>query len=159
MPVLASLQLASRADAHGIACLSRDQIEQGLRWSWTPARVLRSIEERDACVLVARSEGAGDSGVAGFAILHFGEKRAHLNLLAVAPAWRRHGIGRRLIDWLTVTAEVAGIRRIELELREANTSARAFYEALGFKVGGVKARYYDGREAALSMWRSLGPTS
>src|SRR5262245_36055618 len=38
-----SLQLARPADATSIAKLSRDLIENGLQWRWTPRRVAASI--------------------------------------------------------------------------------------------------------------------
>ena len=64
-----TFELAAEADALGIARMSRDLIETGLGWSWTAARVLRSIREPEALVLVAR-EGAR---IIGFAIMDFGD--------------------------------------------------------------------------------------
>ena len=82
MSELATLSLAHYPDALEIAEMSRDLIEHGLAWSWTPARVRRAILGRDSCVLVARRERK----IAGFAIMHFGDEVAHLNLLAVASS-------------------------------------------------------------------------
>ena len=48
------VQLATLADAAQIAAISRDQIEQGLGWSWNVARVQRSIRDPDANVAVVR---------------------------------------------------------------------------------------------------------
>ena len=48
-----TLRLATRDDAQLIARLSRDRIEQGLGWSWTTPRVLRSIRDRETNVVVA----------------------------------------------------------------------------------------------------------
>lgn len=151
MSELDTLGLARRADAQSIAVMSRDLIEQGLGWSWTPSRVLRSICGRDSQVVVARRDG----DIAAFAIMHFGEEIAHLNLLAVAAEHRRQGLGRRLIEWLTTTALTAGVFRIELELRATNEVARAFYQRLGFAAQGLVPRYYQGVEAALRMARWL----
>jgi ribosomal-protein-alanine N-acetyltransferase len=131
--------------------MSRDLIEQGLTWSWTPARVQHSISGSDSSVVVARR----DRRIAAFAIMHFGDDTAHLNLLAVAPDYRRQGLGRQLLDWLTATAIEAGVFRINLELRTQNEPARAFYESLGFDRVGVVQGYYQGREAALRMSRRL----
>ena len=130
MSELALLTLARSSDALEIAEMSRDLIEYGLAWSWTPARVLRSISGRDSSVVLARRHPR----IAAFAIMHFGDETAHLNLLAVAPGHRREGLGSRLIEWLTVTAIEAGVFRIDLELRAPNQPARAFYEHLGFEV-------------------------
>jgi ribosomal protein S18 acetylase RimI-like enzyme len=161
LPELSTLALAKPADAREIAEMSRDLIEQGLTWSWTPARVQHFVTGADSSVVVARRErgkAAHSSAprIAAFAIMHFGDEVAHLNLLAVAPEHRRQGLARQLMDWLSLTALEAGVFRINLELRTQNGEARAFYENLGFGVTGIIQNYYQGREAALRMSRRLG---
>jgi [ribosomal protein S18]-alanine N-acetyltransferase len=151
MSELAYLGLARSSDARQIAEMSRDLIEQGLTWSWTPARVQHFITGADSSVIVARRE----RHVAAFAIMHFGDDVAHLNLLAVAPEHRRQGLGSQLMDWLITTAIEAGVFRINLEVRTQNDAARSFYERLGFAQLGVVQGYYQGREAALRMSRRL----
>jgi ribosomal-protein-alanine N-acetyltransferase len=151
MSELATLGLARMTDALEIAEMSRDLVEQGLTWSWTPARVQHFISGPESSVVVARR----DRQIAAFAIMHFGDEVAHLNLLAVAPEHRRQGLGRQLMGWLTTTAIEAGVFRINLELRVRNESARMFYEGLGFDQMGVVQGYYQGREAALRMSRRL----
>ena len=140
-------QLAAEADALGIARMSRDLIETGLGWSWTAARVLRSIRDPEALVLVAR-EGRR---IIGFAIMDFGEDVSHLALLAVDPSHRRRGIGRNLFDWLKQSALTAGIAVVKLELRANNLEAQHFYRCLGFEEVGWTVGYYRRRETALRM--------
>jgi ribosomal-protein-alanine N-acetyltransferase len=152
MSELAVLCLAREEHAREIAEMSRDLIEHGLDWSWTPMRVLRSIRSKDSCVLIAKREDR----IAAFAIMHYGEEAAHLNLLAVTADQRRCGLGRRLVDWLCSTAVEAGVFRIDLELRADNEAARIFYQRLGFSALHVVPGYYQGREPALRMSRRLG---
>jgi ribosomal-protein-alanine N-acetyltransferase len=152
MSELATLCLARFEDAEEIAVMSRDSIEGGLSWSWTPARVRRSIMSRDSSVVVARREGR----VAAFAIMYLGDEVAHLNLLAVSGRHRRQGIGRRLIQWLSETCLEAGVLRIDLELRANNEVARAFYDRQGFEALNVIQGYYQGVEPALRMTKRLG---
>jgi ribosomal protein S18 acetylase RimI-like enzyme len=170
MSELSTLGLAHDHDAREIAEMSRDLVEQGLPWSWTPTRVQHFISGNDSQVVVARNTRRGDPrygtplpganrGIDGFAIMHFGDELAHLNLLAVAPESRRQGIGRQLMAWLVTTAIEAGVFRIDLELRTQNDAARGFYEALGFTQQGVVPGYYQGREAALRMSRRLAKNS
>jgi ribosomal-protein-alanine N-acetyltransferase len=151
MDEIATLGLARSDDARLIAEMSRDLIEHGLPWSWTQARVRHFIGGADSSVVVARRDGA----LAAFAIMHFGDEVAHLNLLAVAAAHRRQGLGTQLIRWLCATAVDAGIFRIDLELRSRNQTARDFYLKLGFEETGLIEGYYQGREAALRMSRRL----
>ncbi len=152
MPLLA---LARRADAAAIAVMSRDLIEDGLDWSWTPRRVAHSIRRRDALVVVARV----GARIVGFAIMRYGDDDAHLDLLGVDPAYRRHGLGRRLVEWLEKPALEAGISSVFLEVREAKRGTQAFYERLGYRTLGRLQGYYQGGESALRMGRELGAPS
>lgn len=145
--VSATFELATETDALAIARMSRDLIETGLGWSWTAARVLRSIGDPEVLVLVAR-EGRR---LIGFAIMDFGEEAAHLALLAVDTTHRRLGIGRRLFDWLKESALTAGIAVVKLELRAGNVDAQHFYRCLGFEETGWSVGYYRRRETALRM--------
>src|SRR3989304_323610 len=137
-----SLRLARPAEATAIADLSRDLIESGLRWRWTPARVAASIRAPDVNVLVAYIHG----NMVGFAIMRYGDDDAHLDLLAVAPPYRRAGVGRRLIEWLEKCAVVAGICSVTLEVRERNEGARLFYERMGYRTVRHLPGYYQGLE-------------
>ena len=147
-----SLAIAERADAAAIAALSRDDIEFGLGWSWTPARVERSVRHRDVNVVVAK-DGAV---LAGFGIMKYGDEGASLNLLAVTRRYRRHGTGTRIVEWLERVAISAGIFEIAVQLRETNAGAKAFYEKLGFEMIDRAPGYYDAQEAAVIMAKQLG---
>ncbi|HEX2139769.1 MAG TPA: GNAT family N-acetyltransferase [Woeseiaceae bacterium] len=142
---------AHRSEAAAIAGMSRLHVEHGLRWRWTPARVRKQIEDPETMVLVASLDGE----LAGFAIMRFGDLDAHLFLLAVAPRLRRTGIGRALLEWLEKSCRTAGIQNIRLEVRWGNRHARCFYLENGFRILGQVAGYYDRREAAVLMGKSL----
>jgi ribosomal-protein-alanine N-acetyltransferase len=149
------LGLARSDDVPAIAAMSRQLIEQGLRWSWDEQRVERALRNRDCVVLAARDR----KRVVGFAIMEFYAIHAHLNLLAVQPGYQRRGLGRQLIEWLEASARTAGIFTIHLELRADNDGARRFYERLGYREAGRKPAYYDGREDALRMTHDLSVAS
>jgi ribosomal-protein-alanine N-acetyltransferase len=146
-----SLRLARPTDATAIANLSRDTIEYGLQWRWTPTRVAASIRAANVNVLVACIH----DNIAGFAIMRYGDDIAHLDLLAVAPRYRRAGIGRRLLEWLEKCAVVAGIFKVALEVRAGNEGAQRFYLRMGYRTLLHLPGYYQGVEAALRMGRDL----
>jgi ribosomal-protein-alanine N-acetyltransferase len=146
-----SLRLARPADAGSIANLSRDLIEYGLQWRWTPLRVEASIRAPNVNVLVA----CAHKNIAGFAIMRYGDDDAHLDLLAVAPSCRRAGLGRQLIEWLEKCAVVAGIFSVNLEVRATNEEAQLFYNRLGYRALVHLPGYYQGIEAALRMRKDL----
>jgi ribosomal-protein-alanine N-acetyltransferase len=148
-------RLATIGDAPHIAEMSRDLIESGLGWSWTPAKVAREIRDRETLVLTARQAAK----IIGFGIMSFGDEVAHLSLLAVRRELQRHGIGSAMFHWLKTSALTAGIATIRLELRAANRDARQFYRALGFEETGYAPGYYRGRETALRMRLNLRPAA
>ena len=154
-----TVRLAGPRDAQAIAAMSRDFIEAGLGWKYDAARVLRAIRDRDTIAVVACEGGKNSGGVlTGFAIMEFGEERAHLVLLAVRPTHRRLGIGQRLFEWLLESSRAAGMASIHLELRSANDAARRFYRAMGFFETVLVPGYYRGegrKEGALRMLRIL----
>ena len=150
-----SLRLARPVEAGAIARMSRDLIEYGLQWRWTPVRVAASMHAADVNVLVARIPG----NTAGFAIMRYGDDDAHLDLFAVASSYRRAGVGRRLLEWVEKCAVVAGISRVNLEVRERNEGAQLFYERMGYRTLGRVPGYYQSIEAALRMGRDLSSRS
>lgn len=147
--------LATSAEAEAIAQLSREEIEQGLRWSWTPERVRRAVRDKNTNVVVARE----DARVVGFALMSYEDERAHLLLFGVASSRRRHGIATALWTWLEATMRTAGITAVQVELRESNHTARAFYERVGFEQVNATRRYYQGVETALHMVKELNADS
>jgi [ribosomal protein S18]-alanine N-acetyltransferase len=145
------LRAAHRSEAAAIAALSRLHVEHGLKWRWTPQRVRKQIDDPETMTLVASVDGQ----IAGFAIMHFGDLRAHLVLLAVEPRYRKGGIGGALLAWLESSCATAGIQDIRLEVRAGNQLALRFYRNRGFAVVGRIPGYYDRKEAAVVMERRL----
>jgi ribosomal-protein-alanine N-acetyltransferase len=146
-----NIRLARLEDAAPIARMSRELIEYGLRWRWTPSRVTASIRAPEVNVLVARI----DARIAGFAIMRYGDDSAHLELLAVAPQYRRAGLGQQLLQWLEECAMVAGTFTVTLEVRAENEGAQSFYTRMGYQPLMQLPGYYQGKEAALRMSRDL----
>jgi ribosomal-protein-alanine N-acetyltransferase len=146
-----SIRPARAHDARAIAAMSRDLIEAGLGWKYDAQKIAGLIAEPDVLSLVA----CDGLGLAGFAIMQFGDERAHLLLLAVRPRCQRQGVGRRLMQWLFASARVAGIAELSLEMRAGNAAARAFYRVLGFADAGLVSGYYRNRESAMRMLREL----
>ena len=146
-----TLRLATRADAPGIARLSRDRIECGLGWSWTAPRVLRSIADAGTNVVVAQDAAS----MLGFGIMKYHDDEAHLMLLAVQRQSGRRGVGTTLVEWLERSARVAGIGQVYLEARLTNSGARAFYAQLGYREIQTLPGYYQGREDCVRLAKDL----
>jgi len=83
---------------------------------------------------------------------------AHLLNITIAPAWRRQGLGRVLLERAMEAAKEKHIRELFLEVRPSNGSAIAMYEKLGFEAFALRKGYYpaeQGREDALVMRKIL----
>jgi [ribosomal protein S18]-alanine N-acetyltransferase len=81
--------------------------------------------------------------VAGFIILRTVADEAEILSVAVAPAWRRRGAGKRLVEKACAAAETRGARAVFLEVAKTNKGAIQLYERLGFACVGRRERYYQ----------------
>ena len=140
-------------DAQALALMARDLIETGLGWTYQPRRISELIHDPETVTLVARDAGQ----LVGFAVMTFGDERAHLILLAVRRTHQRRGIARRLLNWLLESATVAGVASVHVELRASNRPAYLFYRMMGFAETVHVPGYYRGRESAVRMLRMLRP--
>lgn len=148
------IALAHWDDARAIAALSRVEIEDGLPWSWTPARVARALADPATNVAVGRAAGR----LVGFGIMKYADDAAHLLLLAVAPECRRAGVGSALLQWLEAVALAAGITAIRLEARADKPAARAFYRHHGYRERVAVQGMYSGMKDGVHLERTLGGT-
>ena len=126
---------------------------------WPQELLEQYFEDRHAVVLVAE-----DADLVAFLIARDESSRQrervlHIHDLAVTPAHRRQGAATALLAELTAIAQASGGRRIRLEVRVDNESARRFYEHHGFQVVRRLARYYDDGGAALRMERRIAAGS
>lgn len=67
---------------------------------------------------------------------------AQLSVLFVSPAYRRHGLGRRLVETCVDHARAVGYKKIVLWTETSLTDARRLYERCGFT---LKVREADHR--------------
>lgn len=155
MPSPPTIRLAISSDAHAIAVLSRDAIEHGLGWRYTPDRILAAIRSRTTNVAVIHARGC----LLAAGVMEYGDTSAHLVLLGVQRTHRRRGMGRQLLEWLEACASTAGLQTIGVEVREDNPNALAFYQALGYRVRGCVPGYYRGTLDAVRLAKPLGAQS
>ena len=76
--------------------------------------------------------------------------------LAVAPEYRKKGIGRKLVNALTEHLQANGVIALLLEVRVTNEDAIRLYTKLGFIQVGRRPRYYrNPTEDALILRKEL----
>jgi [ribosomal protein S18]-alanine N-acetyltransferase len=112
--------------------------------NWTEQQYLDLLAARSGSptrlTLVAHHDGS--SALAGFLVARHSAPEWELENIVVAPAVRRMGIGKQLMNTLQVQARQSNSDAILLEVRESNTAARRLYEELGFRETGRRKAYY-----------------
>ncbi len=85
---------------------------------------------------------------AGFALLRAVAGEEELLLFAIAPQFRRRGLGAALLGIVMADAAARGSKRMMLEMRAGNP-AEALYTAAGFAETGRRVGYYRTRAGGL----------
>ncbi|HET9870905.1 MAG TPA: ribosomal protein S18-alanine N-acetyltransferase [bacterium] len=94
--------------------------------------------------------------VAGYMGYWQAPEEAHIINLAVAPEFRRRGLGREMIERCVDYAAGRGSRLATLEVREGNQAAQALYEKCQFRSIAIRKQYYsDNLEDAIVMIREM----
>jgi len=89
----------------------------------------------------ATSPPAPHDAVAGFYLSRGLFDEEELLLFAIAPTWRRRGLGHALLGHFVENARQRGKKRLFLEMRR-NNPAGILYAAHGFQPIGIRPRYY-----------------
>jgi N6-L-threonylcarbamoyladenine synthase len=99
-------------------------------------------------------ELVGYSGLSKLA----GSDQADIQTIAVRQDKRGLGIGRKLMDALTLEAKNRGAKEIFLEVRADNPIAQKLYKLFGFKQIGTRKKYYqpDGVDAFIMKTDLIG---
>ena len=63
--------------------------------------------------------------------------RGWINYLTVAPDYRRHGLGKRLMEEAEALLRGLGCAKINLQVRSSNAAVVESYQRLGFSVDDV----------------------
>lgn len=99
-----------------------------------------------------------DNQVVGFIDFMITFSSCTINLIAVKEAYRKKGVGNRLVGQLLKDCSAQKddvVEFVTLEVRPTNTNALGFYKKHKFQQVTVKKAYYDDGEDAIYMVRSL----
>lgn len=89
----------------------------------------RQVAEPTTFFLVAETS-AGE--IAGTVLATHDGRKGWINRLAVAPAWRRSGVGRRLVQEAEARLEALGLEIIAALIEDENLVSKAVFERLGY---------------------------
>ena len=112
---------------------------ESFEFPWSEQDFIRCLRQRNCIGMVAEH----DDHVIGFMIYELQKTRIHVLNFAVAPAYRRSGVGSQMIAKLTAKLSSQRRNRIQLEVRETNLAAQVFFRGNGFRAVSVLRSYYD----------------
>jgi [ribosomal protein S18]-alanine N-acetyltransferase len=122
------------------------------KYPWSRRFFLEELQVECARAVVAEIADR----VVGYVLYWFLPEDVDVHNIAVHPDYRRHAIGRILLEHVIAAAQQRSSVRVTLEVRKSNTAAQQLYSSLGFVITGERRRYYsDDGEDALTMALTL----
>ena len=153
----------SRSASPAAICLESMQVadldavllieHQSFSTPWTRALFVAELSNASSRLWVARLEASPHTlvGYIGYRVV---VDEMHIVIVAVDPAWRRHGIARQMLCQALTHGRRDACTRATLEVRLSNTAAQQLYYHQGFAPVGTRPRYYlRPPEDALILWR------
>lgn len=152
------IRSATAADISSIMKLEQQSASAG---HWNEHQYRQAFQPEGATRLVLAAEDAllsadqkttsGETTLLGFLVALHIPPEWELENIVVAPAARRKGLGKGLLDALIAAAKETNSTAVFLEVRESNAAARTLYETEGFEPTGRRKFYYTnpGEDAVL----------
>lgn len=97
-------------------------------WNDPHKDIARKLAVQRELFRVARVDGK----IVGTVMAGYDGHRGWVNYLAVDPACRGHGLGRRLMADAEQRLQAMGCPKLNLQVRTTNEAALGFYAALGY---------------------------
>lgn len=95
----------------------------------SPTGLSRYLNRNPGLSVVARANGQ----LVGAALAGHDARRGFLHHVAVAPAYRRRGLGRKLVEWSLNALSADGIGRCLILVNAGNDEARGFWRHIGWE--------------------------
>lgn len=136
-----SLAIRPATDAD-LAGITRLEDETFVSDAWSPEQMAAELRSEHTSYVVVVDDVEGVIGYGGV-LAPSGSSDADIQTIAVAPSFRRAGLGRAVMAKLIGAARLAGAERVFLEVRADNPAAQTLYADLGFVEVGQRPHYYQ----------------
>ncbi len=147
------LRRATEGDLASIVALEKTCFSHP--WTVHQLREAVGAESRGGVLTLQTPTAAGQEVVAYCAVQVVADELS-IHTLAVAPSWRRRGIGRWFLERALHAGARLGAATAFLEVRQSNWGALGLYRSLGFEVISARKGYYEGPpEDAFVLRRSV----
>jgi ribosomal-protein-alanine N-acetyltransferase len=110
---------------------------------WTRNLFLSEFRSSKVSSLLVALANTPVRTVAGYIVWWLVADEIHILNLAVAHAYRRRGIARKLVLAALKRGRGKGAKRAFLEVRASNSAAQKLYSQLGFTGISMRRNYYD----------------
>ncbi|MBT9331376.1 GNAT family N-acetyltransferase [Paracidobacterium acidisoli] len=149
MPVIRPITLDDAAAYRAVRLEALQDSPSAFGSTWTRESQFTDEEWLQRARNMSGSRGIGylsmDNGVpCGIAGAFFDEQdplTMHIVSVWVAPAYRRTGVARDLLDAILLQARARGVRHLLLMVTSSNAGALAFYQSCGFTFTGRTEPY------------------
>src|SRR5512143_3330426 len=132
--ITARIAPASVADAEALAAVHRACFAE----FWAASTIVGFLQES----ITVSAVGRCGTALVGFALCRLAADECEVLTCAVAPAFRRCGIGRSILEAAFGEAVRRGARRVFLEVAADNDAAIGLYAERGLGTVGRRRRYY-----------------
>lgn len=144
------IRQAKLYDVPAMARIERDSFEA----PWSADEITKDVTAGGNVYIAV---ALADDERAGYAEIRMVAGEGQIYNIAIAPEFRREGIGEALLRHLVEKADADGCKLVTLEVRGGNAPAMELYKKLGFReVGRRKGYYAKGGEDAVLMDLDLG---
>lgn len=123
------------ADAEAVSCIEQQIFSQ----PWSRQGFLDALAGENAIFLVAEA----DRKIIGYCGMYCAADEGEITNVAVGAAYRKSGIGTKLMESLLTVAKGAGVKTVILEVRASNEEAIRLYKKFGFDLQGVRKGFYE----------------
>lgn len=132
------------SDLDRVLAIAKDlpQAPHWARSAWMKALNSQIDPESTPRRVALVAAGPQPDSIHGFVVACLLPPQAELETIAVTPERQRQGLGRLLFRALGAELKATGVDELLLEVRASNSSALAFYRALGFEKTGLRQGYY-----------------
>ncbi len=126
---------AKFSDIPAVAALERAEFPDG-----ADEGMLARLLDIDGGIILAAEE---EKNLLGYVWARFVLDEGDIGNIAVAPGFRRRGVGAALLAVLLDEAARRQTAVVQLEVRASNLAARRLYEKNGFETVGKRKNYYE----------------
>lgn len=143
-----TIRRMEEADCREVADIEAQAFSQ----PWPYEEFVKTINSDNYIYIVA----VCDDIVCGYCGCVIALDEADITNIAVAPQYRRYGIGSMLLECAFKDLSTRNVLRLFLEVRESNEPAQSLYTKEGFKPVGLRKNFYQKpTENAILMARDI----